>query len=180
MRKAIFLDRDGVINRAFVVDGIPLPPKNLSDVEILTGVKEAVKLLNESNFEIVVVTNQPDVARGKVSIETVKAINFYLGKELGIKHFFTCYHDDSDACDCRKPKPGLLLNAARDLDLDLQESFLVGDRWRDIAAGQAVGCLSFFIDYGYREKSPHLPFTQVSSLIEATRLILENNHDSFS
>ncbi len=180
MRRAVFLDRDGVINRAFVLEGTPIPPKDLNDVEILFGVKEAIKLLNRGNFEIVVATNQPDVARGRVSKESVEAINSYLGKELSISHFFTCYHDDSDGCDCRKPKPGLLLDAARNLNLDLEESFLVGDRWRDIAAGQAAGCSSFFINYEYKEKSPLLPFTQVSSLIEATRLILENPHDSFS
>lgn len=180
MRRAVFLDRDGVINRAYVVDGAPLPPKNLSDIEILTGVKEAVKLLNERNFVLVVVTNQPDVARGTVTRESVELINSYLGRELGIDHFFTCFHDDSQECNCRKPKPGLLEVAARNLNLDLHKSFMVGDRWRDIAAGQAAGCTCFFIDYDYMEISPVLPFTRVSSLIDATQFILENPDATFS
>jgi D-glycero-D-manno-heptose 1,7-bisphosphate phosphatase len=180
MRRAVFLDRDGVINRAFVMDGVPTPPKNLIEVEVIFGVKEAIKLLTESHFVVVVVTNQPDVARGTSNRDSIESINSYLGHELGIEHFFTCFHDDPQGCDCRKPKPGLLQNAASELDLDLQNSYLVGDRWRDIAAGQAAGCKCYFIDYQYEGKSPKLPFTKVSSLIEAARLILENLDDTFS
>ena len=180
MRRAVFLDRDGVINKALVLRGIPAPPRNLNDLVVLPGVKEAIKLLITNNFEVVVVTNQPDVARGVVSKESVDAINSYLKEELGIKYFFTCYHDDADGCECRKPKPGLSLKAAQVLNLDLHKSFMVGDRWRDVTAGQAAGCKCYFIDYGYEEKSPDLPFTKVSSLIEATYLILEESDDTFS
>jgi len=177
MKRAVFLDRDGVLNSTFLADGIPTPPKNLQDVVILDGVKDAIQLLNNSCFEIVVVTNQPDVARGVISKESVELINAYLSQELGIKHFFTCVHDDPDGCNCRKPKPGLMLNAARELNLDLYKSFMIGDRWRDVSAGQAAGCECFFIDYGYDEKSPVLPYTRVSSLLEATLLIMENSND---
>ena len=180
MKKAVFLDRDGVINRAFVIDGVPRPPKLLKNVEVLTGVVDALTLLSASSFEIVVVTNQPDVARGGVSQESVEAINSILSQKLGIKHFYTCFHDDQDRCGCRKPNPGLLIKAARDLNLDLEKSVMVGDRWRDIAAGQAAKCQCFFIDYGYLEKGPILPFTKVSSLIEATTLILENSNETFN
>ena len=179
MKRAVFLDRDGVINKAFVIDGVPTPPKSLASVEVLVGVKEAVSLLRESNFVVVIVTNQPDVGRGVVSQKSVTAINSFLEYELGIEHSYTCFHDDLQGCNCRKPKPGLLQNAARDLRLDLQRSFMVGDRWKDIAAGQAAGCNCFFIDYQYAEKSPVLPFMKVSSLIEATRIILENSDDNF-
>jgi D-glycero-D-manno-heptose 1,7-bisphosphate phosphatase len=178
MKRAVFLDRDGVINRAFVLDGTPIPPRNLKEAEVLAGAKEAIKMLDEYNFEIVVVTNQPDVSRGVTSIESVEAINEYLGLELGIRHFYVCLHDDLQGCDCRKPKPGLLLNAARDLEIDLQKSFMIGDRWRDIAAGQAAGCRCFFIDHGYQEKSPTLPFIKVSSLIEAAKAILETPNET--
>lgn len=171
MNRAAFLDRDGVIVRAFVLDGVPYPPKNLGDVEILAGVQESITLLTQSNFEIVVVTNQPDVARGVATQESVETINAFLSNKLGICHFYTCFHDDSDGCDCRKPRPGLLLSAARDLNLDLHTSFMVGDRWRDIASGQTAGCKCFFIDYGYVEKPPALPYVKVASLIEAARYI---------
>jgi D-glycero-D-manno-heptose 1,7-bisphosphate phosphatase len=180
MKRSVFLDRDGVINQALVVDGVPHPPKYLKSVEILPGVREALKLLSASHFEIVVVTNQPDVARGSVSQESVEEINVFLRQELGLGHFYTCFHDDQHRCDCRKPKPGLIMKAARDLNLDLQKSFMVGDRWRDITAGQAANCQCYFIDYGYQEKHPVLPFTRVSSLIEATTLILENSNETFN
>ena len=180
MKRAVFLDRDGVINRAFVVNGVPTPPKNLDEVEVLAGAREAIKLLSERNFEVVVITNQPDVARGVVSRKSVEAINDYLSQELEIKHFSICFHDDPDGCDCRKPKPGLLEIAAQDLGINLLKSFMVGDRWRDIAAGQAAGCKCFFIDYGYLEKSPNLPFKKVSSLLEAVLIILEAQDDTFS
>ena len=173
MKRAIFLDRDGVINKAFILERTPIPPKRIEDVVILPGVKEAIKLLFENGFEIVVITNQPDVARGTKTKESVDAINDYLSQELQIKNFMTCFHDDLNGCECRKPKPGMILKAARDLDLDLSKSFMIGDRWRDISAGQGAGCQCYFIDYGYDEKSPTMPFTKVSSLIEATRMILE-------
>jgi D-glycero-D-manno-heptose 1,7-bisphosphate phosphatase len=177
MNKAVFLDRDGVINKTLVFDGIPRPPKNLKELVILPGTSKAIKLLREVNFEIVVVTNQPDVARGLIIEESVKEINDYLGNELKIDYFYCCFHDDSAQCNCRKPKPGLLVTAAQDLELDLKSSFMVGDRWRDISAGQAAGCDCFFIDYGYSEKSPILPFRRVSSLLEASKLILETSND---
>jgi len=177
MKVAVFLDRDGVINKSHDVEGVPSPPKDVDQVEILQGVREAIKLFREFNLEVVVVTNQPDVARGISTQESVEAINKYLGKELHISHFYSCFHDDLDCCECRKPKPGLLRMAALDLKLNLRESFMVGDRWRDIAAGQAVDCECFFIDYGYKEKSPFRPYRLVSSLIEAARIIVEESND---
>jgi len=174
MKKAVFLDRDGVVNRAFVLNGVPRPPRSVDEVEILFGVKESILLLKKHNFEIVIVTNQPDVARGSVTRESIIQINELLKLNLGINHFYTCFHDDPHKCDCRKPKPGLILKAAQDLDIDLSRSSMVGDRWRDITAGQSAGCKCYFIDYEYLEKSPTLPYTQVNSLNEAVKMILEN------
>jgi len=170
MRRAAFLDRDGVLNQTLLVDGVPEPPNSISEVKILNGVLEGIQLLKNSGFIPVVVTNQPDVARGKQSKEIVEAINLYIGTKLQIEHFFTCFHDDLDFCSCRKPAPGLIFQAAAQLQLDIASSFLVGDRWRDISAGQAAGCQSYFIDYSYREKLPDMPYFQVNSLLEATRI----------
>jgi D-glycero-D-manno-heptose 1,7-bisphosphate phosphatase len=177
MKRAVFLDRDGVLNRSNLVNGIPTPPRCVEEVEILDGVLEALQIIKYCNFFPVVVTNQPDVARRIVTKDSVEEINRYLGSKLGIEHFFTCFHNDLDECNCRKPKPGLLKTAANCLDIDLGKSFMVGDRWRDIEAGQAAGCECFFIDYKYDEKSPSLPFVRVPSLLEATRLILESIDD---
>jgi len=177
MKRAVFLDRDGVINKAFVVDGTPTPARTLDQLEILPRVAEAVDMLRSAGFEIVVVTNQPDVARGHLSKDVVETMHEQLGRELEIEHFYTCFHDDADNCPCRKPKSGLITSASTELGLDPRSSFMVGDRWRDIAAGQAAGCQCFFIDYTYSEKQPEQPYLKVSSLFEATQIILEEVHD---
>jgi D-glycero-D-manno-heptose 1,7-bisphosphate phosphatase len=172
MNKAVFLDRDGVVNKAKVLHGLPFPPNDLEELFIIEGVSEAIELLLNHDYMVVVVTNQPDVARGTVAREQIESINLEISRRTGVRHFYTCFHDDSDECSCRKPKPGLLIEAALDYDLDLKSSFMIGDRWRDVSAGQAAGCTCFFIDYGYSEKSPTMPFKKVFSLLEAVHLIL--------
>lgn len=172
MERAAFLDRDGVINASLLVDGIPTPPRFPEEVVILDGVVEAIELLRKNGFLPIVVTNQPDVARGTTSFESVEAINQVIADLTGIEHFYVCLHDDADACDCRKPKPGLLIRAAKELDVDLSASCLVGDRWKDISAGLAAGVACYFIDYSYGERFPEQPFTRVSSLLEATHLVI--------
>jgi D-glycero-D-manno-heptose 1,7-bisphosphate phosphatase len=172
MRRAVFLDRDGVLNRSVVRNGKPYPPALLQDLEILPGVAEALKDLRNGGFLNVVVTNQPDVATGQQSREVVEKINASLKERLSIDLIKVCFHADADNCSCRKPKPGMLLEAARELGIDLSNSFLVGDRWRDIGAGQAAGCKNYFIDYRYSEKRPDKPYVAVKSLPEAAALIL--------
>lgn len=172
MRQAVFLDRDGVINRAVVREGKPYPPANLREVEILLGVQEALTLLHEAGFMLIVVTNQPDVARGTTPKSVVEEINQHLANCLPIDEFRTCYHDDDDGCDCRKPLPGALLAAARQHDIDLRGSYMVGDRWRDTEAGQRAGCQTIFVDYGYAEKQPESINYRVQSLAEAAQIIL--------
>jgi D-glycero-D-manno-heptose 1,7-bisphosphate phosphatase len=176
MRKAVFLDRDGVINHSIVSEGSPRPPKEIEDVFILDGVIQAVNMLKLHDFLPIVVTNQPDVSRGIITRQKVEQIHEYIGSVAGIDHFYACYHDDSDLCGCRKPAPGLILRATEELGLDISESFMVGDRWRDIGAGQAAGCRTFFIDYSYPEKQPRKPFIKVSSLIEAAEMIIGGHH----
>ena len=172
MRSAAFLDRDGVLNACLITHDTPHPPSKISEVEILPGVKEAIELLICNNYLPIVITNQPDVARAKTSLSEVQKINEYVGKNTGIKNFYICPHDDVDKCSCRKPKPGLIEMAAKELEIDLSTSFLVGDRWRDIEAGQAMKLPSFFIDYSYHESQPKLPFQRVSSLLEAVKFRL--------
>lgn len=172
MRHAVFLDRDGVINRAIVRDGRPYPPASLFELEILPGVHEALQKLHDANYLLVVVTNQPDVARGASKKEDVEMMNAFLSSQLPIDSFKTCYHDNGDKCSCRKPLPGALLVAAQEYNIDLSKSFMVGDRWRDIEAGASAGCKTFFIDYGYLEQKPDTPDFIVPSLLEAKKIIL--------
>jgi D-glycero-D-manno-heptose 1,7-bisphosphate phosphatase len=171
-RRAVFLDRDGVINRAIVREGKPYPPAGLEELEILPGVGEALAQLKAAGFILVVVSNQPDVARGTTARKAVETINAKLAETLPVDDFRMCYHDSGDGCDCRKPKPGMLLAAAHDHGIDLSTSFMVGDRWRDVEAGQRAGCRTLFIDYGYDERQPEACDYRVKTLAEAAEIIL--------
>jgi D-sedoheptulose 7-phosphate isomerase len=174
-RRAVFLDRDGVINRTFVRDGKPFPPSTLQELEILPGVPEALEELKQYGYKLLVVTNQPDVARGKQSRQTIDAMHQALSARLPLDDIFVCYHTDQDKCDCRKPLPGMLFEAARKHNIDLAASFMVGDRWRDIEAGYNAGCKTILIDYGYSEKSPaQVPDLRVGSLREAADWIIRS------
>ena len=137
---AVFLDRDGVINRTVFRDGETRPPATLADFELLHGVPEALRRLADAGFKLVVVTNQPDVARGRQKGENVEQMNDRIRRTLPVLDVLTCYHDNADNCACRKPKPGLLLEAARRFNLDLPSSYVIGDRWSDVLAGQSAGC----------------------------------------
>lgn len=171
-KRAVFLDRDGVINRATVRDGKPYPPDGLENLEILPGVLEALESLKKAGYLLIVVSNQPDVGRGKTTREAVDEINASLGISLPIDHFRMCFHDGSEGCGCRKPLPGMLIESAREFEIDLVSSAMVGDRWRDTEAGINAGCRTFFIDYGYSEKQPERYDYKVKSLLEASEIIL--------
>lgn len=175
-RPAVFLDRDGVINAAVVRDGRPYPPASVATLEILPDVPAALARLCEAGYALVVVTNQPDVARGTQTRATVDAIHDRLRAELPLDAIYSCLHDDADRCQCRKPGSGMLLDAARDLDLDLAASVMVGDRWRDIAAGIGAGCRTVFIDRGYSERQPERFDAKVPSLADAAGWILGAPH----
>ena len=171
-RRAVFLDRDGVLNKAVVRAGKPYPPANAAEMELVPAAAESLARLKRAGFDLVVVSNQPDVARGTTPRAVVEEINARLGRELPIDEFRVCYHDSGDGCDCRKPKPGLLLAAARERGIDCSASFMVGDRWRDVDAGRAAGCTTVFIDYHYDERRPSAADQTVGSLSEAVDTIL--------
>ncbi len=171
-RRAVFLDRDGVLNASLVRDGKPYAPRTLAEFELLPGVPEALAQLRRAGFLNVVVTNQPDVSTGKAKRVDVDAIHAHLLKKLPIDAVKVCFHTDSEGCACRKPKPGMLLEAAAEFGIDLAASYLVGDRWRDVAAAQAAGCKALFIDYQYAEKRPEKPYVAVKSLPEAAGYIV--------
>jgi D-sedoheptulose 7-phosphate isomerase len=170
---AVFLDRDGVLNRAVIKNGQPFPPSTVSELEFTADAPALLQNLKNHGYKLLVVTNQPDVARGITPRETVDAINQKLSAVLPVDEIFMCCHTDENDCDCRKPKPGLLLEAARRHHIDLSASFMVGDRWRDVEAGQNAGVRTILIDDGYTEKQPaRPPDATVHSLREATEWIL--------
>jgi D-glycero-D-manno-heptose 1,7-bisphosphate phosphatase len=147
LRPAVFLDRDGVLNRAFPDGRATRPPRDLLELELLSGVAEAVARLHAAGFALVGASNQPDVPRGLTTRAAVEALNAELRARLPpLLAILTCFHDDADGCACRKPRPGLLLDGAARFGLDLGRSFMVGDRWSDVAAGQAAGCTTLLVD----------------------------------
>jgi D-glycero-D-manno-heptose 1,7-bisphosphate phosphatase len=163
-----------VINESIVVSGKPYSPIIPDNFKLLAGVKEALKDLRKAGYLNVIVTNQPDVSTGKQSKSNIEAIHNMLCRELPIDLVMVCYHVDEDNCLCRKPRSGMLIEAAIKLGIDISQSFMVGDRWRDVACGQEAGCKEvFFIDYGYNERTPEAPFTRVDSLLMCAKKIIE-------
>jgi D-glycero-D-manno-heptose 1,7-bisphosphate phosphatase len=148
----IFLDRDGVLNRAIVRNGKPYPPQSLDELEVIPGVAVALHALRARGYLLIAVTNQPDVVRGRQRREVVEAINARLLADLPLDRIYTSYEDGDSPR--RKPNPGLLLDAARDYAIDLSQSVMIGDRWKDIEAGRRAGCRTVFIDYRYLEPAP--------------------------
>jgi D-sedoheptulose 7-phosphate isomerase len=174
LQRAVFFDRDGVLNRAILKDGKPFPPATAAEFEITPGAQNALHSLKAKGFKLLVITNQPDVARGTTTRETVDGFHRRLSDSLPVDEIFVCYHSDIDNCACRKPKPGLLFEAARRHQIDLSASFMIGDRWRDVEAGQNAGCQTIFIDAGYDERQPGcVPNARTQSLREAVDWILQ-------
>lgn len=170
--RAVFLDRDGVINANVERDGKAVAPTRLEDFHFLPGVPQAIRQLKAAGFKIIVITNQPDLATGRTSQATVDAMHDRIRAELEIDDIKICAHLDKDNCHCRKPKPGMLLDAASEWGIDLPSSYLVGDRWRDMEAGRAAGCKTLFVDAGYEQEGPMRPDKIISSLIDAAEVIL--------
>ena len=169
----MFLDRDGVLNRAVTRDGKPYPPANVSELEIVPDAAEALAALKAAGFLLYVATNQPDIARGTQTRIAVDAIHAEMAARLPIDAFYVCPHDDPDGCDCRKPKPGLLQQAASEHAISLPDSFMIGDRWRDVEAGRRAGCRTIWLDFGYRERGPSVPpDATLDSLADAAAWIL--------
>jgi D-glycero-D-manno-heptose 1,7-bisphosphate phosphatase len=173
MRRAVFLDRDGVINVSVVRNGKPFPPATLKDFVYLPGVEACIKQLRTAGYLVIVVTNQPDVASGIQSKEVIDSMHSKLYQDKLCDDIKVCFHKEEDDCNCRKPKPGMILEAALEWEISLKQSFMVGDRWRDVEAGKSAGCFTYFIDYQYQEKIPDSPDEIVSSLEDAGKSILQ-------
>jgi D-glycero-D-manno-heptose 1,7-bisphosphate phosphatase len=172
--RIVFLDRDGVIDRALERDGQPFPPRTLAEFEILPEVPSACAKLKTAGFLLVVATNQPDVGRGTLAQSIVEEIHAHMTTQLPIDRVEVCYHPGrgQSECQCRKPRPGMLLKAARELNADLSRCWMIGDRWRDVDCGHAAGCKTIFIDRGYIEELKQKPDFTAKNLLEAAEIIL--------
>lgn len=173
LHRAVFLDRDGVLNAPLVRDGKPYPPADLGEFVLLEGVREACAGLRAAGFLLVVATNQPDVGRGTQSRAAVEEMHAHLARELPLDRIEVCYDPGGRLpSPDRKPAPGMLLRAAAELSIDLGVSYMVGDRWRDIDCGAAAGCTTVFIDRGYSEALRAQPDFRAANLREAADWIL--------
>lgn len=168
---AVFLDRDGVVNKVLIRDGKVYSPRALEEFNWEIGVQEAIRRLKEMRFMVIVVTNQPDIARGKISQNILDAMTEKIYSTLSVDAVLVCPHDDRDECTCRKPKAGMILEAIKKWDIDCQSSFVIGDSWKDMVAGQAAGCTTILLDRFYNQETEcdH----KVGSLEEAANLIIK-------
>ena len=176
MKSAIFLDRDGVVNYPVIRENKPYAPLSLDELEIISEIKNVIHVFKQKKFKIFIITNQPDVARGKVKKEVIEDINNFIKSKLSIDEIFTCYHDDQDECECRKPKPGAFFVLAKKYDIDITRSIMVGDRAKDIEAAKNANIPSIFIDYGYNEMKPTEQKYTIKSVTELLRC-LENHYE---
>lgn len=173
-RKAVFVDRDGVLLVTHVRNGRPFAITRPEEYALLPGVVDGVEAMKGAGYVVVVVTNQPDLANGKIDVSTLGVINDRLQAETGVDSIEVCPHAEADGCACRKPAPGLLLEVGRKLNIDLGESFMIGDRWRDIDAGVAAGCRTIFIDRFYDEPLKHDPDEIAVDFFSAVEIILRS------
>lgn len=173
MTRAVFLDRDGVLNKAHVRNGKPYSPDTIEEMTIFPDAATALGRLRQHGFRLIVATNQPDIARKRLTRVQVDAMNTHLRNQLPLDTIEVCPHDDADNCDCRKPKPGLLVRAAKRDGVVLSDSFMVGDRFRDIEAGDSAGCRTILIGDGYGETFKVQPDAKLATLTEAADWILK-------
>ena len=172
MNRAVFLDRDGVLNKGVTRQGCSFAPMRIEDLELLQGVPQALAALKSAGYLLIVVTNQPDVCRGRGTISDVNAIHQAMRARLPLDDIRVCFHDEGHRCACRKPRPGMLYAAAVDREIDLSRSFMVGDRWRDIGAGQAAGCPTILVNR-YPEPLLINPDCELPDLPAAAQWILD-------
>lgn len=172
-RRAVFLDRDGVLVEATIRNGRPFPPGSVKELKPVQDAAIALDRLKNAGFLLIVVTNQPDVARGTQKLSAVEEIHRALTALFPLDDIRVCYHDDADQCACRKPRPGLLIQSALRHRIDLASSFIIGDRWRDIDAGSSAGCRTILLDRNYSERSPAtIPDHRAANITEAVDWIL--------
>jgi D-glycero-D-manno-heptose 1,7-bisphosphate phosphatase len=174
LRPAVFLDRDGVLNIQLVRDGKPYAPDRIEDFRLFDGAPEACRALKAAGFALVVATNQPDVGRGLIGRDVIESMHAKLQERIPEIDRIEVSYDPGrgEKSPRRKPEPGMLLDAAQALGLDLGASWMVGDRWRDVECGRRGGVRTVFIDYGYDEGHDCAPDFTVKTLHEAVAVIL--------
>ena len=176
MNKAVFLDRDGVINKPIIIDGKSYAPRLLKDFKIFPRVKSDVKKLRNNGFKVFVISNQPDIGNKLIKKKTLIEMHKLLKAKVPVNKIYFCPHTKIDRCKCRKPKPGMIIKASNESKIYLKESYVVGDRKTDIDAGLKVGCKTIFVNHNYDEKKPTKQEKTVKSLNAAVKYILKRKN----
>ena len=171
INRAIFLDRDGVINNSIIIDGKPHAPKILDQFNFIDGVKHSLKIFKQKGYLNIIITNQPDVNANLLDKDILEKMHQKIFKELQIDDIFVCVHRADENCECRKPKPGLIYESVKKWKIDLRSSYLIGDRWRDIDLANFLCIENFFIDYNYNEKKPTNFTYKINNLENALKFI---------
>ena len=170
-RRAVFLDRDGVLNEVVTRNGAPESPRSLDELALAPDIG-AVAELREAGWLVFLITNQPDVARGNITVELLNEFHDRIRARVQLDDVRVCMHEDADACECRKPKPGMILDLAQEWGVDPTRSFVIGDMWRDVDAARAAGCRSILIRRDYNTDAR--PDAEVQTLGEAVARVLEH------
>ena len=171
--KCVFLDRDGVINQPIIINKRPYSPRKIKEFIFTTDIKNLVTKVANLGYKVIVITNQPDIATGDLSESLLNHFHKRIINEMPIDDIFVCKHLSSDNCNCRKPNPGLIIKAVSKHKINLEKSYFIGDRWKDVDAANKVKCHTIFIDYGYTEKLKTIPKNCVTTLKEAFDIILK-------
>tara|TARA_Y100000996_G_C22342075_1_gene569100 strand:+ start:206 stop:739 length:534 start_codon:yes stop_codon:yes gene_type:complete len=164
--KAFFFDRDGILNKVILKKNKPYSPRYPKQVVKNYEILKLIKLLKKKKFKKIIITNQPDIKTGKLTKHSLRTINNDIKLFFSIDDIFVCTHNKFDKCHCRKPKIGMIKLAEKKWNLDLKKSYLIGDRWKDIDAGNKAGCKTIYIDYNYDEKKPKKPIYSFKSLTQ--------------
>jgi D-glycero-D-manno-heptose 1,7-bisphosphate phosphatase len=179
LRPAVFLDRDGTLNVQHVRDGTPFAPLRIEDFVLYEGAQEGCRALKAAGYVLVVATNQPDVGRGDVAQSVIEAMHAHLLRLIPeIDRVEVCYDPGRGEKSLRrKPEPGMILDAARELGIDLSRSWMIGDRWRDVESGRRAGVKTVFIDFGYSDEVGSAPDHTVKSFKEAVAIVLRHSSE---
>ena len=170
-KKAIFIDRDGIINKVVMREGTVSSPWRLEEFEILPDVKECLGAFKKMGFLNIVFSNQPDISRGFLKIDDLDKMHKIIADKLPMDEIKFCPHDDKAHCSCRKPKPGLILEAVEKWSIDLEKSYVIGDSWKDIGAGKAAGCKTFLLRREYNKDFQKDYNFEVNNLKEMVEII---------
>jgi len=175
MNRAVFFDRDGIINKVIYREKKPCSPRKIIEFKLMPEIAKILNELRKYEFKIIIFTNQPDISRGLMKIEDLEKMHKIIKEVLHPDSILYCPHDDKDNCGCRKPKPGMIMKAANELNINLDKSFVIGDTWKDIEAGRSAGCITILLNAAYnRGVNSDYRVKSLDEAVEIVKLSISN------